>query len=172
MEFLNDIWQQIAPYLAGLSIGGILTAVISKVLLGGIEKLKNKLDIDATVQKCLDKTIEKTKEISFKQSIQPLVESELRKITEETGRYVEKYCGASDEKLSQIVKVLEKFSAYFDNSIGIPDSAKQELKDAIAEAKGLPTSVETVIIDKPTGETAKTEQKTSDAPKKTKSARR
>ena len=172
MEFLNQLWQQIPPYLAGVSGCCILTAVISKVVIAGFEKLRKNIDIDATVQKCLDKTIEKTKEISFKQSIQPLVESELRKITEETGRYVEKYCGASDEKLAQIVKVLEKFSAYFDNSIGIPDSAKQELKDAIAEAKGLPTSVETVIVDKPTEEPTKTEPKPNDAPKKTKSARR
>ena len=37
-----------------------------------------------------------------------------------------------------LINIVKKLSSYFDNSIGVSDTAKQELKQAIAEAENEP----------------------------------
>ena len=68
-----------------------------------------------------------------------------------------------------MLNVLDKLSAYFDNSIGVSENAKNELKQAIAEAKNEPITVESVVVDENIKETIiETVEPTKTAKKPTK----
>ena len=139
IDELANIWNIIAPYVAGGTLGGtilvsvvlILRAAICKKIDGVKESVNNKV-IANDVSKDL---LEKIKNISFEQNIQPLVESELKKVTEEANTYLKQQLKETQEGYNKLLCCVEKLAAYFDNSIGVSDEAKAELKQAIAEAK-------------------------------------
>ena len=148
METLNAIWQAIYPYVAGVSVTGILSAVIYGCLKGAFSKTISKVNVEKICEDATSKGIDKVKEVSFKQSIQPLCESELKKITEQANDYMKAYLDEMNKKYDQLIEIIEKLSAYFDNSIGVSDTAKEDLKDCINKAKIAPTTVETEVVDK------------------------
>ena len=153
METLNAIWQAIYPYVAGVSVTGILSAVIYGCLKGAFSKTISKVNVEKICEDATSKGIDKVKEVSFKQSIQPLCESELKKITEQANDYMKSYLDEMNKKYDQLIEIIEKLSAYFDNSIGVSDTAKEDLKDSINKAKIAPTTVETEVVDKTYEET-------------------
>ena len=153
METLNAIWQAIYPYVAGVSVTGILSAVIYGCLKGAFSKTISKVNVEKICEDATSKGIDKVKEVSFKQSIQPLCESELKKITEQANEYMKSYLDEMNKKYDQLIEIIEKLSAYFDNSIGVSDTAKEDLKDSINKAKIAPTTVETEVVDKTYEET-------------------
>jgi hypothetical protein len=148
METLNAIWQAIYPYVAGVSVTGILSAVIYGCLKGAFSKTISKVNVEKICEDATSKGIDKVKEVSFKQSIQPLCESELKKITEQANDYMKSYLDEMNKKYDQLIEIIEKLSAYFDNSIGVSDTAKEDLKDSINKAKIATTTVETEVVDK------------------------
>lgn len=135
MEILNKIWGIVAPYLAGISVGGVLTAIFYGVLKGAFNKTISKINVEKIANDATDKGIKKVEEISFKHSIQPLVNSELDKITEKANAYIQVEIGKIEEKYNNIINVLEKLSAYFDQSVFVNEETKAELKRAISIAK-------------------------------------
>lgn len=153
METLNAIWQAIYPYVAGVSVTGILSAVIYGCLKGAFSKTISKVNVEKICEDATSKGIDRVKEVSFKQSIQPLCESELKKITEQANDYMKSYLDEMNKKYDQLIEIIEKLSAYFDNSIGVSDTAKEDLKDSINKAKIAPTTVETEVVDKTYEET-------------------
>lgn len=153
METLNAIWQAIYPYVAGVSVTGILSAVIYGCLKGAFSKTISKVNVEKICEDATSKGIDRVKEVSFKQSIQPLCESELKKITEQANEYMKSYLDEMNRKYDQLIEIIEKLSAYFDNSIGVSDTAKEDLKDSINKAKIAPTTVETEVVDKTYEET-------------------
>jgi hypothetical protein len=44
-----------------------------------------------------------------------------------------------------VILILERLSAYFDNSIGVSEQAKAELKKAIADAKNEVKTAESIV---------------------------
>lgn len=134
MEFLNQIWVWIVGAIGGLSITGIITAIIYGVLKGGFSKAIAKIDVDGIADKATDKGVERIKNISFTQSIQPLVESELKKVTEQANEYIENALKQTQENYIKLLKVLEKLSAYFETSVYVSEETKNELKQAIEDA--------------------------------------
>lgn len=147
MEVLNQIWQAIAPYVAGISVSGILSAVIYGCLRGAFNRTINKINVDKIANEATDKGVEKVKQISFKHSIQPLVESELAKIDEKVAKQFKEELKKVQDNYDKLVAVLEKLSAYFDGSIGVSEQAKAELKQALADAKNEPTTAESVVSE-------------------------
>lgn len=135
MEWLNNLWNTIAPYVSGISIAGILSAIIYGVLRGAFNKTISKINVKEISENATEKGIEKIKEVSFKQSIQPLVESELKKITEQANEYIKSELKEVHENYEKLIGCIEALSKYFDNSIGVPQKAKDELKEKIAIAK-------------------------------------
>lgn len=135
MEFLNNIWQAVAPYLAGVSIGGVFTAIIYGVLKGSFAKTISKINVEKIANDAANKGIERVKEVSFKHSIQPIVNSELNKITEKANEYIAQAANKMEDKYNKIITILEKLSAYFDTSVFVNDDVKAELKEAIKVAK-------------------------------------
>ncbi len=144
MEFLNHIWGVIAPYLAGISVGGILTAVLYGCLKGAFSKTISKINVEKIAEQATNKGIDKVKEVSFKHSIQPVVNSELNKITEKANDYIDIEINKLNDRYEKIINILSKLSAYFDTSIFVSEEAKAELKEAIADARIEPEVVESV----------------------------
>lgn len=163
METLNAIWQAIYPYVAGVSVTGILSAVIYGCLKGAFSKTISKVNVEKICEDATSKGIDKVKEVSFKQSIQPLCESELKKITEQANDYMKSYLDEMNKKYDQLIEIIEKLSAYFDNSIGVSDTAKEDLKDSINKAKIALTTVETEVVDKTYEETQESGSKVANS---------
>ena len=146
MEILSEIWIWIGSAFGGVSIAAIVSAVIYGCLKGAFNRTISKLNVKKIADEATKQGVEKVKKISFTQSIQPLVESELKKITEEANHYIDKGLAETQAKYDKLIAVIEKLAAYFDNSIGVSDTAKEELKQAIADAKEEPIEKEQEII--------------------------
>ena len=61
----------------------------------------------------------------------------MKKVNENSNEYIKTALSKTDERYEKLLFVVSALSRYFDNSIGVPDSAKQELKAAIKEAEEL-----------------------------------
>lgn len=167
MEILNEIWIWVLSILSGVSLSGIISSIIYACLKGAFNKTISKINVEKIAEKATDKGVEKVKEISFKHSIQPLVESGLEKINEQSNKYIEKALEKVYNKLDRVILIQEKQAAYFDNSIGVSENAKKELKKAIDDAKTTPTTVESVVVEEVITETPKVALKEQKEPKKT-----
>lgn len=138
MEILNEIWVWIVSALGGVSLAGVISAAIYGCLKGAFSKTISKIDVEKIAKDATEKGIDKVKAVSFSHSIQPLVESELKKINELSVEVVKKELNEVKAEYKTLINIIKKLSAYFDNSIGVSDTAKQELKQAIAEAENEP----------------------------------
>ena len=138
MEILNEIWVWIVSALGGVSLAGVISAAIYGCLKGAFSKTISKINVEKIAKDATEKGIDKVKAVSFSHSIQPLVESELKKINEMSVEVVKKELNEVKAEYKTLINIVKKLSAYFDNSIGVSDTAKQELKQAIAEAENEP----------------------------------
>ena len=108
----------------------------------------SKINVEKIADLATDKGVERVKKVSFTHNIQPIVESELKKINEYSIEVFNKKMETITKQYEMIVQILIKFSAYFDNSIGVPDSAKEDLKKILLEAlENEPKQAESVVID-------------------------
>lgn len=135
MEIFNQIWVWILSAVGGLTLTGVITAIIYGSLRGAFNKTISKINVQKIADQATEKGVEKVKKISFTHSIQPIVESELKKINEHSTEVIKDSFKETSEKYDKLINVVEKLAAYFDNSIGVSETAKAELKEAIKEAK-------------------------------------
>lgn len=148
MEIFNQIWVWILSAVGGLTLTGIITAIIYGSLRGAFNKTISKINVQKIADQATEKGVERVKKISFTHSIQPIVESELKKINEHSTEVIKNSLKETSEKYDKLINVMEKLSAYFDNSIGVSESAKEELREAIKEAKEeKPMVAESVVSD-------------------------
>lgn len=147
MEIFNEIWVWLVATVGGLSITGILSAVIYGCLKGAFNKTIAKINVEKIADSATEKGVERVKKISFTHSIQPLVESELKKINENSVEVLKKSLAEVEKQYDKVILILEKLAAYFDNSIGVSDEAKEELKKAVLSAKNEPTQAESVVVE-------------------------
>ena len=148
MEILNQIWVWIGSAVGGVSLAGIISAIIYGCLKGAFNRTIAKINVQKIADQATEKGVEKVKKVSFSHTIQPLVESELKKLNEHYVEVLKVYMEEVAKKYDNLVLVLEKLSAYFDNSIGVNETAKQELKQALADAKNEQVSAESVVSKK------------------------
>ena len=146
MEIFNEIWVWLVAALGGISMTSIITAVIIGCLKGAFNKIISKINVEKIADDATNKGIEKVKKISFEQSIQPIVESELKKITEAANEYIKTSLIETQKRYDKIIAVLEKFYAYFDDSL-VSETKKQELKQALEEAKTKSKSAQSVVVE-------------------------
>lgn len=146
-ETISQVLTWIGGILGGISVSAIITAIICGVLKGGFSKTVSKIDIEGIAEKTTEKSIERIKNVSFKQSIQPIVESELEKINEKSIEFIEKALEETQARYDKLIKVIESFASYFDNSIGVSEESKKNLKQAIKDAEILPTIDNNVEIE-------------------------
>lgn len=162
---MEQIWNWAIPYLGGITIGAIVIclgvlifkAVANRVINNALDKIDGK----KTEEKAVKAGIEKLKAINFTHDIAPIAKSELEKIYEYAIKYLDDGLNKMGEKWDLLVNVIEKFSAYFENSIGVSEEKKAALHDAILKAKGekLMQDPETAVLE--------IEEKTETTPKKT-----
>lgn len=147
MEFLSEIWVWIMSALGGVSLSAIITAIIYGCLKGAFNKTIAKINVQQIADLATEKGVERVKKVSFTHSIQPLVESELEKINEKATAVLKKELKDVKERYDKVINILDKLASYFDNSIGVPEEKKEELKQALAEALDKPISAESVIVE-------------------------
>jgi hypothetical protein len=147
MEFFSEIWVWIVSTIGGLSLSAIVSAVIYGCLKGAFNKTISKINVESIADKATEKGIERVKKVSFTHNIQPLVESGLEKVNEKAAETFKEELVKLDNKYNNIINILEKQAAYFDNSIGVSEEKKAELKQAIVEAQNKPVVAESVVID-------------------------
>lgn len=139
MDDLANIWNMIAPYVTNgavfSAIASILGACIARAIKKSTTATTTALNTKIVANELKQEMKKEIKEISFEQNIQPLVQSELKKVTEEANTYLKQQLKETQEGYNKLLLCVEKLSAYFDNSIGVSDEAKAELKQAIADAK-------------------------------------
>lgn len=158
MEFLNTIWGYVLPIGGGLTVGAIIVAIALPILKGSVTNVVSRLNVEEIEKKAVERGVEQVKKISFTQNIQPLVKSELVKVTESVTSELQYNIDKLHEDYISILAILEKLSAYFDNSIAITNEAKQALRDEIEKAKNGVLQPDIVkVVDEPE-EPAKTAQ--------------
>lgn len=153
MEIVSQLWVYIVSAIGGVSLAGIISAIIYGCLKGAFNKTINKINVKKIADEATAKGVEKVKKISFTHTIQPLVESELQKINEKAIELVRAELVKTQENYLKVINILEKLAAYFDNSIGVPQTAKDELKTAINEAHTETPQAESVVIEDVSRET-------------------
>ena len=161
MEFLNEIWVWIMSAIGGLSLSAIISSIIYGCLKGAFNKTISKINVESIADKATEKGVERVKKVSFTHNIQPLVESELKKINEHSVEVLKKELDDVQTKYDNVIDILDKLACYFDNSIGVADEKKAELKQAIAKAQNKPMVAESVVVD----ETVDTSTKQAVEPK-------
>ena len=82
MEILNQVWVWLVSSIGGISVAGIITAIIYGSLKGAFNKAISKINVEKISEQATEKGIERVKKITFTHSIQPIVESELKKVNE------------------------------------------------------------------------------------------
>lgn len=147
MEFLNEIWVWIMSAVGGISLSAIISAIIYGCLKGAFNKTISKINVESIADKATEKGVERVKKVSFTHNIQPLVESELKKINEHSVEVLKKELADVQAKYDNVIDILDKLACYFDNSIGVADEKKAELKQAIAKAQNKPMVAESVVVD-------------------------
>ena len=155
MDF-NTVWAQIAPYLGGVSLAGVISCIVYAVLRAGFSKALGKINVEKISNEATEKGIAKLKDVSFKHSIQPLVESRMKDIEEKVAARYEQALADTEAKYQQLIEIMDKFAAYFDNSIGVMEEDKKALHEAIQSAKTEPTTVESTVVEESIETTANT----------------
>ena len=153
MEFINNIWIWIGSAIGGISLAGIIAAIVYGCLKGAFNRTISKINLEKTSETIANKQMERIKKVSFSQNIQPIVESELRKITDAANEYIKKELDETQKRYDNVINILEKFYAYFDDSL-VSESKKQELKKALEEAKSeVPVSneiqIKEIVVEEP-----------------------
>lgn len=147
METLNQVWQTIAPWIGGTSIGAFIAAVVGFVLKASFNKALNKIDVASVAKTASDKAVERIKDVSFSHSIEPIVISELQKVEENAAKTFAHELSAVNAKYERVIDILTALAAYFDNSVGVSEEAKNALRDALNKAVVTPTTVESVVVE-------------------------
>ena len=153
MEILNTIWGYVLPIGGGVTIGAIIVAIALPILKGSATKIVSRLNIEEIEKKAVERGVEQVKNISFTQNIQPLVKSELVKVTEAVTAELQSNIEKVHNDYISILAIMEKLSAYFDNSIAITDEAKKALKDEIEKAKNAIVTPDTGKVEEEHKET-------------------
>lgn len=155
MEGLRNFWATIAPYLGtGGAIGLIITVIVLPFIRGKVTKVSVGFDAalekhDKIVKEAVEEitalVLERIKTISFKQSIQPIVDSELVKITEHANEYIEGKVAYVMDSNGKIIAAIEALGSFFEDSI-VPDAKKAAFAAAIEAAK-VPATTQEIAVE-------------------------
>lgn len=146
-----DIWTILGFSLGGVTVLGLCATCLAFMLKAVINRSLARKNIKLAAKEFSNAAKEELGAISFKQTIQPVCESGLAKVNEKSMEFIKKVVEEQNKKLDQIIRIQEAQAKYFDNSIGVNEEARVELKQAIADAKNTPKIEETqeveIIID-------------------------
>lgn len=152
-EIFSNGWTYVIGFLGSVGWATLLGFVIALINGARFNKAISSVKqlIEEGKEQATDGAVNQIQTMSFKHDIQPLVESRLETINEKSLEIVEKTLGDVLNKYTKLVNVLQALANYFDNSIGVPENAKQALKDAIKDAQNtyyIDTPVESTVVIK------------------------
>lgn len=161
MEWLQNIGVWVLSLVGGISIGGILGLIFWACFKGLITKAIARINVKKIATEATEEVLERIKKVGFKQSIQPVVESELVKINEKADGALKAKLKETDKKLDAIHEEIKALAKYFDNSLGVTDEAKHGLKVAINNYEKLTaeTEQEIFVVEEEVKPTRKAEKK-------------
>lgn len=175
-EILAKIWGYALPIGSGVTIGAIVVFIAYICIKAMLKKFATKYNLSSKeeelISRIADKVIEKLKGTTINGSLEKIAKSELQKITEVNLDLLKEELSQNSAEHYNILLVIEKLASYFDNSIGVGEDKKQELKLAIENAKShenAPNSQEIVLVEERVVETEKTENTPKNEPKNTNS---
>lgn len=150
VENIQALWDKVSPYLAGITLGGIVSCFFYAFFSGSIKKFINKISIGDMVEKTVDESMERIKTLAITLELQPLVAEELERIQKQVIEANQKAYEKVLESNAQLIDCFGKLASYFDNSIAVPQEIKDDLHLAINEAKeNVNPNTETTIDVKP-----------------------
>lgn len=164
-EWFQTAWGWVTSIIGGLSFSAILTAIICAMIKGNNNRNSAKLvellreEAKASSQEAVAEGLGAIKTIVHKHDIEPLVDAKLKNVAKITSEEQTKDLKQIHKDYQQIVKILDIFSSYFDNSFYVSDENKHALKEEIAEAKDEeePEPVKSDLIDEMVSEPVNTE---------------
>lgn len=175
-EILSKVWNYALPIGSGVTIGAIVVFIAYICIKAMLKKFATKYNLSnqesELVSRIADKVVDKLKGTTLNGSLEPIAKSELMKITEVCQDNLRQELGQNAIEHSNIINILEKLSSYFDNSIGVGEDKKVELKQAIEKAKSHENALnsqEIVLVEEVIEETEKTENTPKNEPKNTNS---
>lgn len=143
---MEIVYQWLIGIFGGLGIGGIITAIILGMAKGIGERVTKKLNVEKIAENAVEKGIGKVKTISYEQSIQPVVESELVKINEKSSELVKQELAEVKKEYQNLIAILKSLASYFDDSFGVPEYKKQELHKAIEQAENKAVEPQKIVV--------------------------
>lgn len=151
MNFLEIAWNYTLPVLGGVTIGSIVVFIVVLFLKSFVTKTVSKIDIEGIEKKAVEKGVDKIKNISITQNIQPILESGLMRVEERANEHIRSAFCEVTNGYKNIAVCLANLAAYFDNSIAVSDEAKERLKKsievALGECKEEPKEIDTKVED-------------------------
>lgn len=160
MEELKALWDIIAPYITTTSISAGVGAIVIAIFKALLNKTLNKLNVGDISNNIAEKTTSKIKNVEVKTSIQPIIESGLKKVMEECNEQIKGSIGKITEQDQAILNTIECFASYFDGSFAVSDEKKNALANALEEAhKVIDTVDNSVVVTVETADTVKEESK-------------
>lgn len=136
---ITELWSKIVIYvtsaLGSISIGAIISWVIAIANSARIKKTIAQFRANEIANAAVDNGLEKIKTITYKHDIQPLVESELKKVNEYSVEVLKKELAMVRLQYAQLIGIIEALSHYFDNAYGVNEDAKEDLQAQIDNAK-------------------------------------
>ena len=176
-ELIKSAYFWVVTAIGGGSLIGFIIAICVTVARGKIAKFIAQIDVKKIYKEVHEQAFADVqngvKEVTFKQNIQPILESGLEKVNEKADERVLKYVSRLERKMDLLHEENKALARYFDNSIGVSDEAKAGLKDAIENyeedmAKIEPEMSQEVEIKEIIIEQPKLEKNTQKIEKKTK----
>lgn len=165
MTELNTIWAQIAPYLSGLGLGGILSLILGIVLKGSFNKAVNSLNVSKIAEEATNKALAKIKSLSFTHDIAPIVEEKLTAATKAQAKVLKKELDEIRHNYENVVEILGNLAAYFDGSM-VSDEVKATLHASLDKAVNKPVPEVTSTVEIETEEVVTPEIAATEPPKK------
>lgn len=176
-ELIKNAWFWVVTTIGGGSVIGLIVMACITVARGKIAKFISQINVKEIYEKVHAEAFadiqNSVKELTFKHSIQPVLESGLEKINEKADERVLKYVSKLERKLDLLHEENKALARYFDNSIGVSDEAKDNLKKAVENYDNQKSIIEPEIeeevkIEEIVIEQQKPEKNTQEIEKKTK----
>lgn len=177
-EIFNNVWFWIVSFVTGGGLSVALTiglnlwhkASILKAIVAALNSFKK----ENSAKEVAEMTLEQIKSVNISQNIQPIVMSEIKKAWEVAFEDFKVELIKSQKRYADLVNCFDKFAVYFENAYGVPESAKEELREAINNAKNdiegeQTTQIQVVIAEKE--ENVVKEQNLTSEPKSVKVSR-
>lgn len=150
METIFNVWQSVWAWvvgiIGGIGFGTIMTILLKSVLTGIAKKSAEKIALKDLYDKTLEESKKGLKQITFKQSIEPLVISEIEKVNEKVDARLTNELADLKRKNDLMLKALQKFASFFDDSYMVNAEKKEELKQVFEEYNKLEIPQEQEII--------------------------